>query len=127
VRLPHLAAATAARRAHAAQYRRQLPGAVAPVTERDRGHVYHLFPVRSVSRDALQARLARAGVETLIHYPIPLPEQAAFAHLSPRRCAAAARAGAELLSLPLHPRLHASDLTRVVDAIQEFEKGTDEA
>jgi dTDP-3-amino-3,4,6-trideoxy-alpha-D-glucose transaminase len=126
-RLPHLAVATAARRTHATRYRRELRGAVAPVPERDPGHVYHLFPVRSARRDALQAHLERAGVETLIHYPIPLPGQAAFAHLSPAPCAVASRAGTELLSLPLHPRLPVSDLTRVVDAIQAFEKGTNEA
>ena len=41
--------------------------------EFDSGHVYHLFPVRSVERDAMQTHLRAAGVETLIHYPIPIP------------------------------------------------------
>ncbi len=48
------------------------------VPERDAGHVYHLFPVRSANRDALQHHLRAAGIETLIHYPVPLTAQPAF-------------------------------------------------
>jgi dTDP-3-amino-3,4,6-trideoxy-alpha-D-glucose transaminase len=127
VRLPNLPAETGLRRMHAAFYREALRGEVAPVVERDAGHVYHLFPVRSARREALQAHLARAGVETLIHYPVPLHKQPALAHLTPRDCPVAARAAGELLSLPLHARLHARQATRVADAIQAFEKGSIDA
>jgi len=124
VRLPRLAAATQARRALAAQYRAQLPASVTPIHERDPGHVYHLFPIRSARRDALQAALAAAGVETLIHYPIPLSRQPAFAHLGVRdRCLAADDAAGSLLSLPLHPRMQASDVRRVAATIRAFEEG----
>ena len=54
---------------------------VAP--EMDAGHVYHLFTVRAGSRDALQAHLAAAGVGTLVHYPLAVPAQPAFADLPP--------------------------------------------
>jgi dTDP-4-amino-4,6-dideoxygalactose transaminase len=100
---------------------------VQPIAEHDPGHVYHLFPVRSARRDALQAHLARAGVETLIHYPIPLQSQPAFADLGPRACPVAARAAAELVSLPLPPRLRDEDVGFVTGAIDAFEKGTIEA
>jgi len=126
-RLPNLAPDTALRRLHAAFYRDALHGTVTPVAERDTGHVYHLFPVRSDKREALQAHLARAGVETLVHYPIPLHKQPAFAHLAPRDCPVAARAAAELLSLPLHARLHQRQAARVADAIQAFERGSSDA
>ena len=123
VRLPRLAALTEARRALAGEYRSHLPAAV-PVPERDRGHVYHLFPIRSPRRDALQAALAAAGVETLIHYPIPLSRQPAFAYLGVRdHCVAADDAAGSLLSLPLHPRLRAGDVRRVAAAVQAFEEG----
>ena len=122
-RLPRLAALTEARRALAAEYRSHLPAA-APVRERDRGHVYHLFPIRSARRDALQSALAAAGVETLIHYPSPLSRQPAFAHLGVRdRCVAADDAAGSLLSLPLHPRLRADDVRRVAAVVQAFEEG----
>jgi len=126
VRLASLAAETALRRRHAAFYRDALTGTVTPIAERDPGHVYHLFPVRSARRDALQAHLASAGVQTLIHYPFPLQKQAAFGILSPHECPVAAEAATELLSLPLHPRMHVDDLALVVGAIQEFEKGSGE-
>lgn len=124
VRLRNLPAQTAVRRLHAAFYRESLSGDVAPVAERDAGHVYHLFPVRSARRETLQAHLARAGVETLIHYPIPLHKQPAFAHLTPPDCPVAGRAAEELLSLPLHARLHQRQVCRVADAVRAFEKGT---
>jgi dTDP-3-amino-3,4,6-trideoxy-alpha-D-glucose transaminase len=123
-RLRHLPAWTKARRTLAAEYRLRLPAAAVPVRERDSGHVYHLFPIRSARRDALQASLAAAGVETLIHYPIPLSRQPAFARLGVRdRCVAADDAAVTLLSLPLHPRLEAAGVRRVAAAIRSFEEG----
>jgi dTDP-3-amino-3,4,6-trideoxy-alpha-D-glucose transaminase len=127
IRLPNLMPETVMRRLNASQYRDALHGEVTPVAQRDAGHVYHLFPVRSARREALQAHLSRAGVETLIHYPVPLHKQPAFAHLAPRECPVAGRAAGELLSLPLHPRLHARQTARVIDAIQAFEKGSIDA
>ena len=63
----------------------------------------------------------------MIHYPVPLHKQPAFAHLAPRDCPVAAQAADELLSLPLHARLHARQTARVADAIQAFEKGSIDA
>jgi dTDP-4-amino-4,6-dideoxygalactose transaminase len=122
-RLPLLPGWTARRRELASQYRRQLPGNVPPIRERDRGHVYHLFPVRRPDRDSLSAHLSRAGIGTLIHYPVPLSTQPAFAACEPPECPVAARAAAELLSLPLHPRLTDADVTRVTQDVSAFVKG----
>ena len=115
-RLPRLTAATEKRRALAAAYRRALPPAVAPLRERDPGHVYHLFPVCHPRRDDLQAHLAHAGVGTLVHYPVPLSAQPAFAPYSPGPCPVAAEAAAQLLSLPLHPRLTVAEVQAVAEA-----------
>jgi dTDP-3-amino-3,4,6-trideoxy-alpha-D-glucose transaminase len=115
-RLPRLAEWTRRRRELAARYRRTLPSAITPVTERESGHVYHLFPVRAPARQALQAAMSAAGVETLIHYPVPLNEQAAFAAFPSPQCPVAARAARELLSLPLHPGLTDADIQHVVTA-----------
>jgi dTDP-3-amino-3,4,6-trideoxy-alpha-D-glucose transaminase len=122
-RLPRLAQWTAARRALARSYRAQLPPRLQPVPERDAGHVYHLFPVRAGRRDALREHLNAAGIETLIHYPVPLTKQQAFASLASADCPAAARAARELLSLPLNPRLTGADVTRVAAAAATFETG----
>jgi dTDP-4-amino-4,6-dideoxygalactose transaminase len=115
-RLPLLRDWTRRRRALAAQYRRTLPAALRPVMERDPGHVYHLFPVRVSARDALQTAMTAAGVETLIHYPVPLHEQAAFAAYPAHECPIAERATRELVSLPLHPGLTDADIQHVVAA-----------
>jgi dTDP-4-amino-4,6-dideoxygalactose transaminase len=138
-RLPQLAAITARRRALAARYRALLPAGLRTIVERDPGHVYHLFPVLLPERDALQAHLRASGIETLIHYPVALPEQPVFATVAAalRRpltgpakagphvlgCPVAARAARELLSLPLHTRLADADVERVAGAIDLFLKG----
>ena len=124
-RLTQLPAWTQRRRELASEYRRSLPGGVQPVAERDPGHVYHLFPVRTSGRQALQTSLAAAGIETLIHYPMPLHEQPFASELNGRRtrdCQVASRAARELLSLPLHPRLTDGDLRAVVAAVRNMDR-----
>ena len=122
-RLPFLARWTARRRELAGLYRRILPSGVRPIRERDAGHVYHLFPVRSSARDALQAHLTAAGVETFVHYPVPLHQQPALAEYAPAPCPEAAQAASELLSLPLHPRLADADATRIAGEVAAFQRG----
>ena len=121
-RLPFLEQWTRRRRDMAAVYRSSLPERLRPIVERDPGHVYHLFPVRTAGRDALQASLASAGVETLIHYPVPLNEQPAFAASHPGACPVASRAAGELLSLPLHPGLSDADVQQVIAAAANLER-----
>jgi dTDP-4-amino-4,6-dideoxygalactose transaminase len=69
--------------------------------------VWHLYVVRSRDRDGLQARLAEAGVQTQIHYPIPPHMQAAYADagLAPEALPVARAMAAEALSLPIGPQL----------------------
>jgi dTDP-4-amino-4,6-dideoxygalactose transaminase len=120
-RLPFLPAWTARRRALAARYRRALSGGAAvPVPERDAGHVYHLFVVRAAERDALRAHLAARGIETLIHYPVPIPRQPALADAAPADCPRAARACAEVVSLPLHPAMADAEVDIVAEAVDAF-------
>jgi dTDP-4-amino-4,6-dideoxygalactose transaminase len=121
-RLPYLRRWTDQRRTLARRYREALAGADAVVVppEIDSGHVYHLFPVLSRSRDALQAHLGRHGVETLIHYPIPIPRQDALPAMPAQPCGIADRICGELLSLPLYPSLDAADVGTVAAAVREF-------
>jgi dTDP-4-amino-4,6-dideoxygalactose transaminase len=131
-RLPRLGAWTNRRRALAARYRQRLRRAVEPLAQVDAGHVYHLFvvrvrrdaeaaPPRTGTREELQAHLAARGIETLIHYPVPVPRQPAFAsHRSPD-CPIASRACHEILSLPLHPAMHDDDVDAIADAVNAFD------
>ena len=120
-KLPGLRAATERRRQLAALYRRLLADSPVEVPpECDAGHVYHLFVVRSRRRDALQAHLAAAGIQTLIHYPVPIPNQDAFHKVPHTDCPVAAQACGELLSLPLYPSLTEDDVAQVAAAIKDF-------
>jgi dTDP-4-amino-4,6-dideoxygalactose transaminase len=121
-RLKWLPPWTARRRALAARYRARLEGAAAEtLPERDPGHVYHLFVVTSADRDALQAHLSANGVETLIHYPIPIPRQPALAGHRPDDCPVAARLCSAILSLPLHPALRDDEVDEIVAAVHAFQ------
>jgi len=122
-RLPRLAGWTGRRRELAARYRQLLTTpAIEVPPEADPGHVYHLFVVRSTQRRELQAFLAERGVETLIHYPIPLPQQPALAAADPAACPIADRVCAEVLSLPLSTALRDQDVDVVAAAVNAFER-----
>jgi dTDP-3-amino-3,4,6-trideoxy-alpha-D-glucose transaminase len=125
-RLPLLPRWTEQRRRHAAAYRAALRAApVAVPAELDPGHVYHLFVVRSPARADLQAHLSARGVETLIHYPVPVPRQPALAATSPAECPVATRACDEVLSLPLHPALSEQQVGDVAAAVVAFGRTAD--
>jgi dTDP-4-amino-4,6-dideoxygalactose transaminase len=120
-RLPFLPPWTARRRAIAGRYRRGLAhAAIAVPPQCDDGHVYHLFPVLSASRERLQAHLRAAGVETLIHYPVPIPQQPALAAAHPADCPVANRVCAEVCSLPLYPSLDDPSVDAVIAAASTF-------
>jgi len=120
-RLPYLTNWTARRRALAARYRRALAAdGVDVVPECDTGHVYHLFVVRTAARRELQAHLAARGIETLIHYPVPIPRQPALAGVDPAECPIASRACEEILSLPLHPAMADGDIDFIAEAVRAF-------
>jgi dTDP-3-amino-3,4,6-trideoxy-alpha-D-glucose transaminase len=119
-RLPLLAGWTARRRALAADYRARLATAVGTVPECDPGHVYHLFVARSARRAALQRHLGARGIETLVHYPVPISRQPALAHTSPAHCPHGVAACDEVLSLPLYPALTDAELAYVAAAVCDF-------
>jgi dTDP-4-amino-4,6-dideoxygalactose transaminase len=118
-RLPLLRGWTERRRLLARRYRAALaPTDVVVVPpEQDPGHVYHLFPVRSATRDAMQAHLRAAGIETLIHYPVPIPEQPAMAAVAPASCPIARQVCDEIFSLPLYPTLSDAVIEDVARAV----------
>lgn len=120
-RMPFLGRWTGERRALATRYRRALTGAPVVVPpEKDPGHVYHLFVVRSGRRDALAKHLAGLHIETLVHYPVPIPRQPALAQTSPAACPRADEACRELLSLPLHPGLAPAQVDEVARVVHSF-------
>lgn len=119
VKLRHLDAANARRRAIAREYDAVL-GSRAPRQRRGSEHVYHLYVVRVPDRDRTQARLRESGIGSGVHYPVPVHLQPAYAGrvmLGPARCVETERAAAEILSLPLYPELTDEQVARVCAAI----------
>jgi dTDP-4-amino-4,6-dideoxygalactose transaminase len=118
-KLHHLDAWNNLRRAVAAAYATHLPPALGlPVERPTRRHVYHLYVVRVAGRDSFRQQLQAAGIGTGIHYPVPIHRQPAYAgapgaaHSLPHT----ERLAGEILSLPMHPLLTASQVEQVAAA-----------
>jgi dTDP-4-amino-4,6-dideoxygalactose transaminase len=122
VKLPHLAEENARRREAAAHYDRLLAevDGVTPIGRRDDvEHVYHVYVVEVEDRDAARSALDAAGIESGIHYPVPLHLTPAYRHLGygPGDFPVAERMAGRILSLPMHPYLTADQVERVVDTL----------
>jgi len=125
VKLPHVERMNRRRVAIAARYAvlAATSAGVRPLElAADVGPVHHLYPVRHRRRDELQTFLRSRGIETFIHYPIPIHRQPAFADLGyrPGSMPVAEQAAGELLSLPMHPWLTEGEVDAVIEAVQAF-------
>ncbi len=122
-KLPLLAGWTDRRRAIASLYQHQLrdSGLGLPREAPWATSVYHLFVVRHPRRAGFMAALGDRGIATLIHYPIPLHLQPAFAGLGGDLgdFPIAERAAAEVVSLPLYPELRDHQVAEVAGAVSE--------
>ena len=120
VRLRHLPADNARRRAIAAIYDAELRHIGKPLLAAGVTHVYHQYVVRHRLRDGLRQRLKAMGVATNVHYPMPVHLQPAYAGriaLGPKGCKATEALASEILSLPMFPELSDEQAKRVVQAI----------
>ena len=89
-------------------------GLVLPVPAAWAEPVWHLFVVRTRNRELLQMRLSEAGVDTIIHYPIPPHLTGAYAGgFDGLRLPVAERLADEVLSLPMGPHLSPEDADAV--------------
>jgi dTDP-4-amino-4,6-dideoxygalactose transaminase len=98
-------------------------GVTRPVEKEYAYHVYHLYVIRTKRRNELQAFLKERGIDTLIHYPIPIHLQRAFRDLGYRQgdFPTAERSSREVLSLPFFPEITDPEMEEVVDGIRSFE------
>lgn len=124
VKLQRLAAGNARRAELAARYRARIrnPRVVLPSDTGADRHVYHQFAVRCADRDGLRAWLAQQAIGSLVHYPVPVHLQPAYA--SPDYASLplveSERWAAQVLSLPMFPELGDADADRVADAINAW-------
>ena len=124
VKLPHLDADNSRRREIAGIYSAHIRNKhvnLPAVAKAASSHVWHLYVVRSHSRDALAAHLDANGVQTSIHYPVPPHAQPAYSGiLSAAGRQLTDRLHAEVLSLPISPVLSDLDVHKVVDTVNAF-------
>jgi len=122
VKLPHLDAWNDLRRKNASLYNKLLSnsGLVLPRETTYARHVYHAYVVQSEARDALQSQLSAAGIQTGIHYPVPIHLQAAFASLGHQRSdfPETERLSERVLSLPMFPELTEEQVNAVASAVR---------
>ena len=123
-KLPHLTGWNERRRHIAALYTAILSDTdlELPLEIQDNYHVYHLYVVRTPHRDALQKYLADRGIETAIHYPVPIHLQQAYRWLGlgSGSFPVAERLAKQLLSLPIYPELTDSKVRKVAEAIRDW-------
>jgi dTDP-4-amino-4,6-dideoxygalactose transaminase len=123
VKLAHLDDWNARRRAHAKAYDTLLlqAGFSAPQRLQDEAHVYHLYVTEVLDRSRVQTELTQRGIQSGIHYPIPIHLQPAYAGLErgkgsyPKTEAAAET----ILSLPMYPELTDEQIAYVVSALAD--------
>ena len=125
VKLPRLKAWNASRRDHAMRFIAALEGTpiVPPLLGESDRHVFHLFVIRCSRRDELRMFLGEKGIQTGIHYPVPLHLTGAYQALgAPGRGSmpVAEALSSEILSLPMYAELSDEQIACVIDALREF-------
>jgi len=120
VKLPHLDAENAARRARAADYLEALKGApvVLPAVLAGTEPVWHLMVVRCAQREAVQSRLGAAGIGSLVHYPVACHQQKAYAGTAWPALPIAERLQGQVLSLPISPYLTRAEVQAVAEVVK---------
>ncbi len=117
-KLPHLDRWNADRRRLAGLYARELPPTVVPLRQLDHCEgARHLMVVRVPQRDRVRAELAALGIATGIHYPTPCHQLEPYRQWSPGRLPNVETLSAEILSLPMYPKLPDEDVLRVCEAL----------
>ena len=127
IKLRHLDEWNRRRREFARLYGQLLadvPGVLPPQESNDVSHVYHLYVIQVAGglRRELQSYLREQGIQTGIHYPLPLHLTPAFSFLGHRKgdFPHAEEAAPKLLSLPMHPYLQPSQIEYVASQISQF-------
>lgn len=126
VKLPYLDQETKHRREIAQLYLDGIrnPKIVLPLTDVDakhyEQHVWHLFVIRTEHREQLQQHLADAGIQTLIHYPIPPHKQQAYQEWNDLKLPITEQIHREVLSLPMGPTLSVEDAHKVIKICNTF-------
>ena len=93
---------------------------ILPTVLQDEGHVWHLFVIRTKNRSLLQEYLKTNGVQTLIHYPIPIHKQKAYKEFKILKLPITEYIHHTVLSLPLSGVMNTNEMKKIVNVINEF-------
>jgi dTDP-4-amino-4,6-dideoxygalactose transaminase len=127
-KLRYLEVWTEARREQASRYNQVLsvPGVRTPWVPVDHRHVYHIYAIRVSQRDIIQNELHERGIQTGIHYPVPVHLQPAYADIgcASRTFPEAEAAAQEVISLPIFPELTPEQQSSVSTAVLTTSRAT---
>jgi dTDP-4-amino-4,6-dideoxygalactose transaminase len=127
VKLGHLEEWTEARRAIAAKYDQRLadPGLTLPREMPWAHHVYHVYSLRTSNRDSFRTALESQGIQTAVHYAIPVHLQPAYADLGYRNGSfpESEAAAHEVVALPIFPELSKDQVEAVCYAVRKVADG----
>lgn len=91
-----------------------------PFYDGSENHVFHVFVVLCEQRDLLQAFLEENGIQTLIHYPLPIHKQEAYKEWSELKFPVTEKIHQQVLSLPISPVLTEAEMSKVIKVINQF-------
>ena len=123
VKLAHLDAGNVRRREIAARYDdllENIPDIARPEIRPEAESARHQYVIRCPRRDSLRAYLTAQGIGTIIHYPVPIHQQPAYAKFALGDLPETERAAREVLSLPLYPEIPSADIDRTADAVRAW-------
>lgn len=94
---------------------------IIPFERNKNSHIFHLYVIKIKNRQKLQAYLKKKGIDTLIHYPVPVHLQKAYTQLKHAKgdFPVTEQYAQEILSLPMHPYLHEKDIKYICQSICE--------
>jgi dTDP-4-amino-4,6-dideoxygalactose transaminase len=93
---------------------------ILPVLIEKQAHVWHLFVIRTENRDTLQEYLLDKGVQTIIHYPIPIHSQQAYVEFKNLSLPLTKKIHQQVLSLPIGAHISNKELSYIVEVINNF-------
>lgn len=124
-KLEHLDEWNRMRNDHAADYKgllKEIPGIITPEIKENRTHVFQTFAVRVSNRDKILEEMKNKGVGVLIHYPIPVHLQEAYADLGHKEgdFPVSEKVAGEVLSLPMFPHMNKEQIEYVCESLKEI-------
>ena len=122
VKLQHLDKTNESRKLVANSYLQGInnPEIVLPYTAPTNDHVWHIFAVRTKDRDDLQKYLSENGIDTVIHYPIPIHKQKAYAEYNELSYPLAEEIAGTVLSLPMYYGMTDEQIEYVIEKVNQY-------